>query len=76
MRSFKTDEEGREFMAEIPCDGNFNQNDVFSYTITKDEDGYPDAIVVVSNNGVQLKLEYNEDTAAGLASNFRQRNIL
>jgi len=53
----------------------FDESQIFSFTILNDEFGEPEFIEILTRNGVQCTLVYNENLLINLAQNFRERGI-
>lgn len=68
-------ENGQE-VYETTSQCNFDQGEVFSWTVINDEDNIPDYIVLITKYGVSMELEYDEDVLSKLAAEFRSRGVL
>lgn len=75
-KSFTLDQTGNQIVTENSSICNFDQTEVFSWTVIRDENNIPDYITLITKNGISLELEYDENVLSSLASEFRQRNVL
>lgn len=75
-KSISQTEEGNQFVEENTCECNFDQSEIFSWTVIKDENGIPDYITMITKNGISLEVEYDEKVLSNLAAEFRSRNVL
>ena len=57
-----------------PC--NFDQGEIFSWTVINDDNGIPDFITLITKRGISMEIEYDENILSSLAAEFRSRGVL
>lgn len=76
LRKIEMSPDGSQTFVENINQCNFDQAEVFSWTIINDEEGIPDYIMLITKNGISMEVEYDENVLSALAAEFRSRGVL